>query len=41
MWLDVKSEWQAIPQSKLEALAATMPQRIKNVITTSDGSFCW
>jgi hypothetical protein len=38
MWLVVESEWKAIPHSKLEALVATMPQRIKDVIATSGGS---
>jgi hypothetical protein len=38
MWLAVESEWKATPQSKLEALVAKMPQRIKDVIATGDGS---
>jgi hypothetical protein len=41
MWLVVESEWKAISQSKLEALVATMPQRIKDVIVVDGGSTRW
>jgi transposase len=38
MWLVVESEWKTISQSKLEALVATIPQRIKDVIVVGSGS---
>jgi hypothetical protein len=41
MWLAIESEWKAISQSKLEALVATMPQRIKDVIAAGGGSTHW
>ena len=41
MYLVLESEWKAISQSKLEALVATMPQRIKDVIAASGGSTHW
>jgi hypothetical protein len=41
MWLAVESEWKAIPQSKLKALVATMPQKIKDVIAAGRGNTCW
>jgi transposase len=41
MWLAVESELKAISQSKLEALATTMPQRVKDVIATNGSSTCW
>jgi hypothetical protein len=41
MWLVVELEWKAIPQSKLKALAAIMPQRIKDVIAAGGGSTRW
>jgi hypothetical protein len=41
MWLVVESEWKAILQSKLEALVATIPQRIKDVIVAGGGNTHW
>jgi hypothetical protein len=41
MWLAIELEWKAIPQSKLEALVATMPHRVKDVIAIGGGSTRW
>ena len=41
MQLAVESKWKAILQCKLEALAAIMPQRIKDVIVVGSSSTYW
>jgi transposase len=41
MWLAIELEWKAITQSKLEALIATMPQRIKDLIAAGGGITHW
>jgi hypothetical protein len=41
MWLAMELKWKAIPQRELEALVATMPQRIKDVIVVGGGSTRW
>ena len=38
MWFAMESKWKAIPQRELEALIATMPRRIKDVIAIGGGS---
>ena len=43
MWMSMKAEWMATPQSKLESLVAFMPERVKlfllQVLTTHIGDF--
>jgi hypothetical protein len=41
MWVAMEAEWKAIPQSKLESLAASMPEKIKVVLTVGGGHTCW
>ena len=41
MWPGVEAEWMAIPQSRLESLVASMPERIKAVLHTRGGHTHW
>ena len=39
--MSVEAEWMAIPQSKLESLVASIPERIKVVLAIEGGHKCW
>lgn len=41
MWTILEAEWRAIPESKLESLVASMPERIKAVLAARGGHTRW
>ena len=41
MWMSVEAKWMAIPQSKLESLEASIPERITVVLAAGGGHTRW
>ena len=41
MWVAVEVEWMAIPQSKLESLVASLPERMRDVCAADGGHTRW